>query len=104
MTIAAAGALAAALALSCAVFAAFARHTTTPTERVAHPDRRALADLNWRRPLWQWESPRAGSILAGATVAIATPLPTVAVIAAAAIAPSLVVRSRAGAVRRRARL
>jgi Flp pilus assembly protein TadB len=104
MTITAAGAIAAALALSCAVFAGFARHTTTPALRVAHPDRRALDDLNWRRPLWQWESLRAVSILAGAVVAIATPLPAVAVIAAAAVAPSLVVRSRAAPVRWRARL
>src|SRR6267378_2938661 len=104
MTVAAAGALAASLALSCAVFAAFARHTTSPTVGIAHPDRRALDDLNWRRPLWQWESVRAVCILAGAMLSFATPLPTVAVFGAAALAPSLVVRSRAGAVRWRARL
>jgi Flp pilus assembly protein TadB len=104
MTVAAAGALAASLALSCAVFAAFARHTTSPAVRIAHPDRRALDDLNWRRPLWQWESLRAVCILAGAMLSFATPLPAVAVLGAAALAPSLVVRSRAGAVRWRARL
>jgi Flp pilus assembly protein TadB len=104
MTVGAAGALAAALALSCAVLAVFARHSTLPTAHVAHPDRRALEDLNWRRPLWQWESVRAVCILAGAGLSSATPLPMVAVLGAAALAPSLVVRSRAGSVRWRGRL
>jgi Flp pilus assembly protein TadB len=104
MTVAAAGALAAALAVSCAVFAPFARRTSFAAVRVAHPDRRPLDDLNWRRPLWQWESLRAAGILAGAMLSFATPLPMVAILGSAALAPSLVVRSRAGAVRWRARL
>jgi Flp pilus assembly protein TadB len=104
MSVAAAGALAAALAVSCAVFAPLARTPVSPALRVAHPDRRALDDANWRQPLWQWESLRAGCILAGAIVALATTLPLLVFVAAAAVTPSLVVRSRAGAVRRRARL
>jgi Flp pilus assembly protein TadB len=104
MTVAAAGALAAALAVSCAVFAPFARRTTLAAVRVAHPDRRSLDDLSWRRPLWQWESLRAACILAGAMLSFATPLPMVATLGSAALAPSIVARSRAGAVRWRARL
>jgi Flp pilus assembly protein TadB len=103
MSVAAAGALAAALAVSCAVFAPFARHPASPALRVGHPDRRALDDANWRLPLWRWELLRAGCILAAATMSLATPLPLVVIVAAAALAPSLVVRSRAGAVRWRAR-
>ena len=98
-----AGALAAALAVSCAIFVPFVGRVAPPIGHVAHPDRRALDDLNWRRPLWHWESVRAFCILAGAMLAFATPLPTVALLGAGALAPSLVVRSRAGAVRRRAR-
>ena len=104
MSVAAAGALAAALAVSCAIFAPFARRTALPTVRVAHPDRRVLDDMNWRRPLWQWESLRAVCILTGAVLSFATPLPMVAILGAGALAPSLVVRSRATAVRWRARL
>jgi Flp pilus assembly protein TadB len=103
MTIAAAGALAAALAASCAVFAPFARHPASSPPHVGHPDRRALDDANWRRPLWQWESLRAGFVLAAALVALVTSLPLIVIVAAAAFVPSFVVRSRAGAARRSAR-
>jgi Flp pilus assembly protein TadB len=104
MSVAAAGAIAAALAVSCAIFAPFARSPATPALRIGHPDRRALDDANWRRPLWHWESLRAGCILARAIVGLATPVPMIVIVAAAAVAPSLVVRSRAGAMRWRARL
>ena len=104
MSVAAAGAMAAALAVSCAVFAPFARNPVAPAVRIGHPDRRALDDANWRWPLWQWESLRAGCILAGAIVGLAAPVPMIVIVAAAAVAPSLVVRSRAGATRWRARL
>jgi len=103
MTLVAAGALAAALAASCAAFATFARAPAAPVVRFGHPDRRALDDANWRRPLWEWESLRAGCILAGAMLSVATPLPFVVIVPAAALAPSVIVRSRAGAARRRAR-
>ncbi|TME32688.1 MAG: hypothetical protein E6I66_04795 [Chloroflexi bacterium] len=104
MSGAVAGALAAALAVSCAVFAPFARPPASPAVRVGHPDRGALDDANWRRPLWQWESLRAGCIGAGAMLSVATPLPLVGFLVAGALAPSLIVRSRAAAVRWRARL
>jgi Flp pilus assembly protein TadB len=104
MSLVAAGALAAALAVSCAVFAPFVRPPAGLAKRIGHPDRRALDDANWRQPLWRWESLRAGCILAGAVLNLATPLPLVLVVAAAALLPSVVVRSRAGAARRRARL
>ena len=104
MSVVAAGALAAALAMSCAVFATFARPPAPPVVRVGHPDRRPLDDANWRQPLWRWESLRAGCILAGAMLSAATTLPLVLMVTAAALAPSVIVRSRAGAARRRARL
>jgi Flp pilus assembly protein TadB len=103
MSVLAAGAIAAALAVSCMVFAPFAHPSTSLALRVDHPDRRALDDANWRQPLWRWEALRAGLILAGAFLSLATPLPLLVAVAAA-LAPSVIVRSRAGAARRRARL
>jgi Flp pilus assembly protein TadB len=103
MSVAAAGALLAALAVSCAVFAPLARRATSPPGRVSHPDRRALDEANWPPSLWRWELLRAGCIVAGAIVSLATPLPFPVMVAAAAVAPSVVVRWRAGAVRSRAR-
>ena len=104
MSVAAAGALVAALAVSCGVFAVFLRGPAGIALRVGHPDRAALDDANWPRPLWQWESLRAGAVLAGAMLSLATPLPLVLTAAAAALAPSIAVRSRASAVRWRSRL
>jgi Flp pilus assembly protein TadB len=103
MTVVAAGALAAALAVSCAAFATFARAPASPVMRFGHPDRRALDDAKWRQPLWQWESLRAGCILVGALLSAATPLPFLVIVPAAALMPSVIVRSRADAARRRAR-
>lgn len=104
MSVAAAGALAVALAVSCAIFAPFARTRSLPAVSLGHPDIRALDDANWRRPLWQWEALRAGCIVAGAMLSLAAPLPLVPIVAAGALAPSLLVRSRAATVRLRARL
>jgi Flp pilus assembly protein TadB len=104
MSAAAAGALAAALSVSCVGFALFARTGSSSMSRVAHPDAGALDDANWRRPLWQWEALRAILIVAGAVLSLATPLPPVAVFAASALAPSLILRSRAAAARRQSRL
>jgi Flp pilus assembly protein TadB len=104
MSLAAAGALAAALAVSSIVFAPFASRHPWPSMSIRHPDRRSLDDTNWRRPVWQWESVRAGCMLAGASLSLAAPLPMAALLAAGALIPSLVLRSRAGAVRWRARL
>jgi Flp pilus assembly protein TadB len=69
-----------------------------------HPDSGALDDVNWRRPLWQWEALRAASVVAGALLSFATPLPPVAVLSAVALAQSFLVRSRAAAIRWQARL
>ena len=104
MTVAAAGALAAALAVTCALFAPFAGRTGSPCLRVEHPDHRALDDVNWSRPLWLWESVRAVCVLAGALLCFAMPLPMVAIAGAGAVAPSLVLRSRAASARWRARI
>ena len=104
MSVAAAGALAAALSVSCAAFALFARTRASSVLHVAHPDARALDDVNWRRPLWQWEALRAGGIVAGTMLSLATALPPAGVFAASALAPSLIVRSRAATVRWQARL
>jgi Flp pilus assembly protein TadB len=86
------------------VFAPFVPRFSLPPLNVRHPDSASLDDVNWRRPLWQWESVRAGCILAGAALSLAAPLPMVAVLIAGGLAPSFVVRSRADAVRWRARL
>jgi len=72
--------------------------------RVIHPDRRALDDADWRQPLWRWELLRAGCILAGAMLSAATTLPPLVSVTAAALAPSMIVRSRAAAAHARARL
>jgi Flp pilus assembly protein TadB len=104
MSVAAAGALAAALAVSCAIFAPFARTRSSRAARIAHPDTHALADVNWRRPLWQWEALRGACIVAGASLCFAAPLPLIPILAAGALAPSFVLRSRAATVRWRARL
>lgn len=104
MSFAAAGALAAALAMSCIVFTPFAPRYSWPAMSVRHPDRGSLDDTNWRRPVWQWELVRAGCMLAGATLSLTVPLPVLALLVVGALAPSIVVRSRAGAVRWRARL
>jgi Flp pilus assembly protein TadB len=103
VSIAAAGALATVLAVSCAVFAPFARHARSPALRVRHPDRRALDDAGWRRPLWQWELLRTACVLTGAILSLVTLVPLIAIVATAALAPSVILRSRAGAVRWRAR-
>jgi Flp pilus assembly protein TadB len=104
VSVGAAGALAAALAVSCAVFAPLARRHASAAVRVVHPDVRALDEVNWRRSLWEWEALRTGCIVAGVILSLATPLPLVALLAAGALTPSLLLRSRAAAVRWRARL
>lgn len=104
MTIAVAGALFAALATSCAMFAPFARGGPSLSLRFAHPDARELDDAGWRRPLWQWEALRAACLLVGAVLALAASLPLVGILLASAIGPSVVVRSRASAARWRARI
>ena len=104
MNVALAGALAAALAVSCALFAPFARGAASPGRGLTHPDRPALDDAGWRLDLWRWESIRAASVIAAAAVSFATPLPLILSVPAAMLVPSLVVRSRANAARRRARL
>jgi Flp pilus assembly protein TadB len=103
VSVAEAGALAAALSVSCSVFAPFARIRRT-SGHIRHPDGGALDDVNWRRPIWQWEALRAAVVVAGALLLSGTPLPTVVLLSAAALAPSLLVRSRAAAIRWEARL
>lgn len=90
--------------MSCAILAPFARPGSSAGPRVGHPDSRALDEANWRRPLWQWEALRTGCIAAGGMLSIVTPLPVVALMAIGALAPSFLVRSRAAAIRQRARL
>ena len=103
MTVEAAGALAAALAMSSAIFAPFARGRSWPPLSLAHPDLRHLDDAGWRWPLTRWEALRTGFILAGAVLSIATALPVAVSVAVSAVGPSILVRSRAGAARERAR-
>lgn len=104
MNVLAAGALAVALSVSCAIFAPFARKHSVSAVGFAHPDVRALDVVNWRRSLWQWEALRAASIGACALLCSVTPLPLIPFLALGAVAPSVVLRSRAATVRWRARL
>ncbi|TMF63783.1 MAG: hypothetical protein E6H87_08010 [Chloroflexi bacterium] len=104
MTVEAAGAVAAALSISCAFLAPFGRGPSSLSLRVAHPELRDLDDANWRGPIWQWEALRAGCILAGAMLCFAAPIPPIGILLACALGPSVLVRSRAGAARGRARL
>jgi len=100
VSIAAAGALAMALAVTCAL--------VSPIEglrmpRSEHPDARALTAAGWRRPLWQWEGIRAACILVALLLASALGLPSLAGVAGV-VAPSVVIRLRADAAARRARV
>jgi Flp pilus assembly protein TadB len=104
MSIAVAGALAAAFAVSCAILASNARTGLAAGVRIRHPDLCALDETNWRRPLWQWEAVRAGCIVASTVLSFAVSVPLVTVVPAGALAPSLLLRSRAATLRWRARL
>jgi Flp pilus assembly protein TadB len=104
VTALAAGALAVALSVSCAIFGLFARERSTPAMRVGHPDARALDVVNWRRSLWHWEALRAACVAASGLLCSPTPLPLIPFLALGALAPSVILRSRAATVRWRARL
>lgn len=104
MSTAAAGALAVALSVSCAIFASFARERPASALAIDHPDLRALDVVNWQRSIWQWEAVRAACIGTCALVWSLTPLPLFPFLALGALAPSVVLRSRAASVRWRARL
>lgn len=104
MSLAAAGAIAAVLSVSCALLAPFAHRGSWPTARVAHPDTCALDDVDWRRPLWHWEAMRGACIVAGLVLSFGASLPVIPMLGAAALTPSIIVRSRAASVRWRARL
>ena len=101
MSIATAGALAAALAVTSALLAPIA---SLAVPRSGHPDARALADAGWRRPLWQWEGARVGCALVAVLLASALGLPAIAALSAGLIAPSVVIRLRADAATKRGRV
>jgi tight adherence protein B len=103
LTLAAAGALAAALAVSCAFFVPFARGGLSLALRLRHPDRQALEEAGWPHSLSRWEWFRVGCVVAGVIVALAARAPLLVMVVAAAVAPSLLLRSRAAASRARAR-
>src|SRR5207245_7960440 len=100
MSIAVAGALAMALAVTCALVGPYAR-LRVPGSR--HPDARALVAAGWRRPLWQWEGVRAACALVVLLLASAVGLPALAA-AAGLIAPSVLIRLRAEVAAGRARI
>jgi Flp pilus assembly protein TadB len=104
MSLVAAGAIAAVLSVSCALLAPFAHRGSWPTPRIAHPDASALHDVNWHRPLFHWEALRAACIGAGLVLSFGASLPVIPMLGAAALAPSIIVRSRAASVRWQARL
>jgi Flp pilus assembly protein TadB len=103
MSLAAAGALAAALAVTCALSVPFVGAQRIVL-RVAHPDLRALDEAQWARPLWHFEVVRAICVGIGAVLSFLLPVPTIAVLVAGALAPSIFVRARASEFRWRARL
>lgn len=87
------------LAVTCALVAPIAGLRMPQSE---HPDARALAAAGWRRPLWQWEGVRAACIAVALLLASALGLPPLG--AAGLIAPSILIRLRAEAAARRARI
>ena len=95
-----AGAIMIALAIACLFSAPFAR-SRPASVRASHPDRRALAEAGWIRPLWQWELVRAGCATSALALLATTPLPLVGAIAGI-IGPSVFVRYRAEGARQRA--
>lgn len=99
MSAAAVGAVCTAAAVAALGLLPRSRAWRVPTG--GHPDRDALADAGWRRPLWQWEAGRAAAAGIGAAVGwlIGAPLPAPVLFA---LAPSVLVRARAGAARDRA--
>ena len=103
MSVVVAGALASALAVSCAIFAPFARRSTSGLD-LTHPDTRPLEVVSWRRPLWQWEAVRLACTAVCGLLCFVTPLPLIPFLALGALTPSVAVRSRAGTARQRARL
>jgi len=92
------------LTLAAAVFAIgllpFAGRWQLPT--LVHPDRSALRDWGWTRPLHQWEALRVGAMLIGAVLGSVTGMP-VGAGAIFGLMPSVLARARAGAARDRAR-
>src|SRR3989442_1064450 len=101
VSVATAGALAAALAVTSALLAPIASFAVP---RSGHPDARALADAGWRRPLWQWEGARAACALVSVLLALVFGLPAIGALSAGLIVPSVVIRLRADAATRRGRI
>jgi hypothetical protein len=96
-----AGALAAALAVMCALLVPLADR---PIPRLSHPDARALADAGWRRPLWQWEGVR-GAVTLVLLLVVAPAIGQSALAAALGlVGPSILIRLRAETAARRARI
>ncbi|MDE3102176.1 MAG: hypothetical protein KGJ98_08055 [Chloroflexota bacterium] len=93
------GALAAATAVTAGVLAKVVPDVAPPA--VSHPDRTALADAGWARPLREWEAVRAGLVVAAVVLAVAAGWPP-ALGSLAAVAPSIWIRARAAAARDRA--
>ncbi len=93
------GALAAATAVTAGVLAKVVPDVAPPA--ASHPDRTALADAGWARPLREWEAVRAGLVVAAVVLAAAAGWPP-ALGSLAAVAPSIWIRARAAAARDRA--
>jgi Flp pilus assembly protein TadB len=101
MSLAFAGAIGAALAVTAALLApAFPRGMRA---HIVHPETDSLHDAAWARATWVWEACRAGAIAAAVAVSLATGVPLVIAALVGGVAPSVVLRLRVGTARRRAR-
>src|SRR5687767_7664026 len=101
MTPVLAGALALAMAVTCALVAPLGGRSLGLN--ILHPDAIALRQAAWIRPLWQWEAIRMSCVTACVLLALATGLPVLPAAVSGALAPSFLARSHADAARRRAR-
>lgn len=92
------------LTVAAAIFAIgllpFVREWQLPT--FAHPDRSALRDSGWIRPLRHWEALRLGAVAIGAVLGSAMGIPVGGGVVVGLL-PSVLARMRAGAARDRAR-
>jgi Flp pilus assembly protein TadB len=102
VSLALAGAIAAATAAVAVVLAAASRDAPPVPLRLAHPDADALREAGWAGGLRRWEAMRAALVVGVASVALMVGAPP-AIAVVAAFGPTVWIRERAEAARDRAR-